>query len=508
MISMNRKYLALTLSLIIAAVYAQQATTPPAPVIPNAHENNALTLTSLDDPTASKPDDIPFDALQTFVDVFDAIKRNYVEKVDNKSLMEGAIRGMLTRLDPHSAYMNDEEYQAFQQETDGQYAGVGLVLDIKAGSIRVVSAIDGSPAAKAGIKSGDIISQVNGQTISDLSLPETSKLLDGEVGSNVILTIQRGDGVQQYNLTREIIQTNSVSSKMLTSNFAYLRITQFQDDTAEALSKEIESLRVKYSIDGAIIDLRSNPGGILESAVDTADLFLDKGNIVSIRGRDKDENSHTPDNDNLDTEVQETYDAQSGDLLAGKPIVILVNSGTASAAEILAGALQDNHRALIVGEPTFGKGSVQTVTPLYHGGAIKLTTARYYTPNGTSIQATGITPQVRLNALTVNQNPSTQIIETENSLPNHLPNPSLTASNGTSNSTSNTISEDNTTLAKQDFSLYEALNILTAMSILHPDDANTTPDKNTDDNKPTPTPAPKNIEKSDVQTEANDADKP
>lgn len=474
---MTRKFLFLILCFHFSNSFAQQQMVTPIPNIANSDDDNNLTLTSLDDPTTTKPDDIPFGALQTFVDVFDTIKRHYVEKVDNKNLMESAIRGMLTRLDPHSAYMNDDEYQAFQQETDGQYAGVGLVLDIKAGFIRVVSAIDGSPAAKAGIKSGDIITQVNGQTVSELSLPETDKLLDGDAGTTVTLTIQRGDGVQQYILTREIIQTNSVSSKMLTPNFAYLRITQFQDDTAEALSKEIESLRVKYTIDGAILDLRSNPGGILDSAVDTADFFLDKGNIVTIRGRD---NTSTASNKEDNNQIQDSFDAHTGDILEGKPIVILVNSGTASAAEILAGALQDNHRALIVGEQTFGKGSVQTVTPLYHGGAIKLTTARYYTPSGQSIQATGITPQVRLSPLNVDQN-TNMPSATENSFPNHLPNP-----NSTHPITNTSYQKENTDLAKKDFSLYEALNILTAMSILtHQENPSTTaPDNKEKDDEP------------------------
>lgn len=435
----------LTALILLSLTVRAQQQTPPIPTLPDFN----LTLTSLNDPAAAKPDDIPFEALQTFVDVFDAVKRSYIEPVDNRTLIEGAIRGMLTRLDPHSAYMNDDEYRAFEQQTDGQYAGIGLVLDIKAGSISVVSAIDGSPAAKAGIQSGDIITQVNGQNIADLSLPETDKLLDGEEGSTVTLTIQRDGVLNQVTLTREIIQTNSVSSKMLTPDFAYLRITQFQDDTAEALTKEIQSLRVKYPINGAIIDLRGNPGGILQAAADTADLFLDNGNIVTIRGRGTD----GPDN------IQESFDAQKGDLLNGKPIVVLVDSGTASAAEILAGALQDNRRALIVGQTTFGKGSVQTVTPLYHGGAIKLTTARYYTPNGNSIQATGITPQVILSPLSVDK--KTAITNSEASLPNHLTNPN------TASAAPAAPAADSSSLAETDFPLYEALNILTAMQILN-----------------------------------------
>lgn len=452
-----------TMSIAFAQAIAATNSNASAPPVPQPQLspplNNNLVLTSLDDDnTVAKPDDIPFDALNTFVDVFDAIKRNYVEVVDNRSLMESAIRGMLTRLDPHSSYMNNEEYQAFLQESEGQYAGIGVVLDIKAGSIRIVSAIEGSPAAKAGIQSGDIITQVNGQNVSDLNLSETTKLLDGEVGTTVNLTIMRNEALQQLTLTRDIIQTNSVSSKMLAPDYAYLRITQFQDDTADALTKEIESLRVKYQIKGVVLDLRDNPGGILEAAIETTDLFLDEGEIVSIRGRNE--------------QIIDSYEAEKGDILNGAPIVVMVNSGTASAAEILAGALQDKKRALIVGQTTFGKGSVQTVSPLFHGGAIKLTTARYYTPSGNSIQATGITPQVQLSPLNVDK--IKQIPQaTEASLPNHLPNPTANKTPPTVVNNALTNNPDESSLAEQDFPLYEALNILTAIAILNPTEKST-----------------------------------
>lgn len=424
------------------AAFAQTTSAPTA-------LSNPLELTSLNEENgAEKPDDIPFDILQTFVDVFDVIKNSYVDQVDNRVIIEGAIRGMLTRLDPHSAYMNDAEYQTFTQNTEGEYAGLGMVLDIKAGSASVISAIDGSPAAKAGITTGDIISQVDGKIIAELNLYEIDALLSGDVGTTVNLTIVRGDTVQQLNLTRELVHANSISSKMLNPDYAYVRITQFQEDTAEALAKEIQALRIRFRIKGMILDLRDNPGGIFQSAIDSADLFLSQGKIVGIRGRD--------------FEQEEEISATTGDILNALPIIVIVNGGTASAAEILAGALQDNQRALIIGQQTFGKGTVQSVARLYHGGAVKLTTARYYTPSGNSIQASGITPQVVLSPLSVNQQ-RLNLNESERNLPNHLTPPSSTTL-----SLATTQNNANNTLAEQDFALYEALNILTAMSIFQP----------------------------------------
>ena len=433
------RILPLAAILLTITTFAQNA---PAAANPPKNDNAVdLTLTSLD---SGKPDDdIPFEALKTFVDVFDTVKGNYIETISNEALMEKAIRGMLVRLDPHSVYMNDKEYQDFEQQSDGQYAGIGVVLDIKAGSMRVVSAIEGSPAARAGIQSGDIIAQVNGQNVADLTLNETAKLMNGEAGTEVKIIVQRGDSIVEYSLLREIIATSSVSSRILNDEYAYLRISQFQDDTTEALEKEVAALRVKHTLRGAIIDLRNNPGGYLDSAVATADLFLNNGPILYVRGRDPDQ--------------EEQYLASDGDILAGLPIVVLVDEGSASGSEIVAGALQDQRRAVIVGQPTFGKGSVQTVIPLYHGGAVKLTTAHYYTPSGKSIQAQGITPQVVLTPLRVQQAENEGISERESSLPNHLVNPAGQSPAQTA---------QNPDLAKQDFALYEALNVLKTMAIL------------------------------------------
>ena len=429
------KTLSLPLVLAILLPFSANAQQNDAPVI------SEISLTSLgEDAAPGRSNDIPFDALKTFVDVFDAIKKNYVNEVSNQTLMEYAIRGMLARLDPHSAYMNNEEFEAFKQESEGEFAGIGVVLDIKAGSISVVSAIEGSPAARAGILSGDIILQINGQNVADLTLTEIDKLLDGDNGSTVTLAVQRGETIFQHSLTREIIHTNSVSSTLLSPGYVSINISQFQEDTADMLAREIESLKVKYELAGVIIDLRGNPGGYLDSAVASADLFLDNGLIVSARGREEAAN--------------EEFHADPGDVLAGITMVVLVDEGSASGSEIMAGALKDNRRALIVGQTTFGKGSVQTVTPLYYGGAVKMTTARYFTPNGTSIQGKGIVPDVTLSPLSVRVNEPTAQMREAN-LPNRLDSEAAAKPAGNDNK-----------LAEQDFGLYEALNILKAISLL------------------------------------------
>lgn len=425
----------LLVSMASGLTFAQQNT-------PGQPATTEISLISLgEDTPPPRNNDIPFEALKTFVDVFDAIKKNYVNEVSNQTLMEHAIRGMLARLDPHSAYMNADEFEAFKQESDGEFAGIGVVLDIKAGSISVVSAIEGSPAARAGIMTGDIILQINGQNVADLTLMETDKLLDGEVGSSISLAVQRDDNVVQHTLIREIVHANSVSATVLAPGYISIKISQFQEDTAEMLAREIESLKVKYELAGIILDLRGNPGGYFDSAVDSTDLFLDSGLIVSARGRDE--------------SITEEFHATAGDALAGITLLVLVDEGSASGSEIMAGALQDNRRALVVGQPTFGKGSVQTITPLYYGGAVKMTTARYFTPKGHSIQSKGITPDVILSPLTVHARE--QLEQRESSYPNRLD-----AENGHKPAGPDT----QTRLAERDFSLYEALNILKAISIL------------------------------------------
>lgn len=438
--------------LAISALASLSAVPSSAQLLPpsSANENPSMdiTLTSLT-PTQSEPgnNDIPFDALRTFVDVFDTIKKNYVVPVSNQTIVEDAVRGMLGRLDPHSSFMDDEQYHDFEEQTDGDYAGIGVVLDIRDNSVRVVSAIANSPADKAGLQSGDIINQINGQTITGLNLSEINQLFDGEEGTTVQLLVQRDAQIFPVTLTREIIHTDSVNVKMLSPTIAYAAISQFQEDTADNLSKALQALLIKFPVHGVLLDLRNNPGGLFDSAVDSADLFLNSGKIVSVHARNPDDN--------------ESYTANPGDILQHLPMVVLVNNGTASAAEILTAALQDNHRAIVVGQQTFGKGSVQTVIPLYHGGAVKLTTARYYTPDGKSIQARGITPQVILPDIQL-QNADDEDNDdntTEANLNNHLANPD-------SSKTSAPATPDNELLATRDFTLYEALNVLKTMQIV------------------------------------------
>lgn len=438
--------------LAISALASLSAVPGSAQLLPpsSANENPSMdiTLTSLT-PTQSEPgnNDIPFDALRTFVDVFDTIKKNYVVPVSNQTIVEDAVRGMLGRLDPHSSFMDDEQYHDFEEQTDGDYAGIGVVLDIRDNSVRVVSAIANSPADKAGLQSGDIINQINGQTITGLNLSEINQLFDGEEGTTVQLLVQRDAQIFPVTLTREIIHTDSVNVKMLSPTIAYAAISQFQEDTADNLSKALQALLIKFPVHGVLLDLRNNPGGLFDSAVDSADLFLNSGKIVSVHARNPDDN--------------ESYTANPGDILQHLPMVVLVNNGTASAAEILTAALQDNHRAIVVGQQTFGKGSVQTVIPLYHGGAVKLTTARYYTPDGKSIQARGITPQVILPDIQL-QNADDEDNDdntTEANLNNHLANPD-------SSKTSAPATPDNELLATRDFTLYEALNVLKTMQIV------------------------------------------
>lgn len=424
---MKPRHLLLLALLAHKALYAQQD---------RPHISPKINLTSIDEP---KNDAVPHEALKTFVDVFDAVKTHYIEEVNNQQLIERAIRGMLVRLDPHSAYLNPEELENFERQTSGQYVGVGLVLDIKAGAVQIVSSIEGTPAARAGLQSGDIINQINGQNITDLNLEETSQLLMGTVGSEVKLIIQRGETISEHLLVRELIQSNSVSSRMLTDQFAYLRISQFQDDTAEKLRKEVEAMRIKHHITGWIIDLRQNPGGYLESALAVSDLFLEQGIIVSMRGRNPEDNAE--------------HEASTGDFFKGEKLVVLVDAGTASAAEIFAAAMKDHKRGIVIGQTTFGKGSVQTLLSLNNGGAVKLTTSRYYSPNGDAIQGQGVTPHIILNPLSVKALQQSGENQRESALPNYLP----------SGSDSVTLPPNTTPkpmLAEQDFALYEALNIL------------------------------------------------
>jgi carboxyl-terminal processing protease len=324
--------------------------------------------------------------LDLFGDVFEQVRMKYVDKVDDAELMEAAIDGMLTSLDPHSSYLNPEEYSDMEVSTSGEFGGLGIEVQSEDGLIRVVSPIDDTPASRAGIIAGDLISHINGESIMDLSMNEAIDLMRGPEGSEITITVLR-DTQKPFDVTlkRAIIAIESVRWREI-DDIGYVRIAQFSKKTDKGIHKAMASLNKSLGKDmaGIILDLRSNPGGLLDQAVAVTDAFLERGEIVSTSGRK--------------TRDSQRYNASSRDLSDGRPIVILINGGSASAAEIVAGALQDHRRATLIGTKSFGKGSVQTVIPLNNGrdGALRLTTAKYYTPSGRSIHNTGIEPDIKV----------------------------------------------------------------------------------------------------------------
>ncbi|PYF11867.1 carboxyl-terminal processing protease [Rhodobacter viridis] len=332
----------------------------------------------------SKPASV-YQELDLFGDVFKRIRSDYVEQVDDKKLIEAAINGMLSSLDPHSSYMPADEYDDMKVQTRGSFGGLGIEVTMENGAVKVVSPMDGTPAAAAGIQSGDFITHVNGESLMGLTLDDAVDKMRGPVGSEVTLKIVREGKTEPFDvaLTRDTIKLTAVKGR-LEANTAVLRITTFNDQTfpnlQESLKKVADEAGGIDKLNGVVIDLRNNPGGLLTQAIAVSDAFLDKGEIVSTRGRK--------------SEDSERFNATPGDLVNGKPIVVLINGGSASASEIVTGALQDHHRAIVVGTKSFGKGSVQTVIPVQNEGAMRLTTSRYYTPSGRSIQALGIAPDI------------------------------------------------------------------------------------------------------------------
>lgn len=331
------------------------------------------------------PELLPNDA-RVLAEILDRVKRDYIEPVSDRQLMENAVRGMLAELDPHSQYLDPREYNEIRITTSGTFTGVGLEVRTDDGQIMVVSPIEGTPAEKAGIRSGDRILAIDGQPVQSRNISQTISRMRGPAGSRVQLTVARDgqSGPVVYDLRRSAVEVHSVRSRLLDPGYGYARITQFTDTTAKDLRRAVIELnrQTPDGLKGLVLDLRDNPGGVLDAAVQVADLFLDKGVIVTASGR-------TPD-------ATFRHEAVPGDLLAGAPLVVLVNGGSASASEIVAGALKEHHRATIAGTRTFGKGSVQTVLPLSEGRAIKLTTSRYFTPSGASIQGLGIEPDIDL----------------------------------------------------------------------------------------------------------------
>ena len=402
----SRLILALLIAFTGAPAFAQQSPPPQQP--PSEKEPaEEPAVASSDDPDAAEtaPSKVPLEEIRRYVAVFNAVKEAYVEPVEDKKLMHSAIRGLLLDLDPHSTYFDKDDAEAFDEQSSGAYDGIGVeLLQQPDNTLLVVSPIDDTPAAKAGIKAGDIIVAIDGKPISS---KDGMAPLRGEPGSKITLSILREGKPKPFdvNLTRETIRVASVRSRMLEPGYGYVRISAFQADTAASFQAQIDKLQANGKLRGLVLDLRSNPGGLLLAAVQVADDLLDKGNIVSTRGRISISDSK--------------FDATPGDRLNGAPMVVLVDAGSASAAEVLAGALRDNKRARVIGSRTFGKGSVQTVLPLDNGDSVKLTTARYYTPSGKSIQASGIVPDVVLHPDGVDQ-PATIIDYSEAVLPGHL----------------------------------------------------------------------------------------
>ncbi len=403
---------------------------------------------------------LPLKELRTFTDVFATIKTHYVEDVDDKTLLDNAVRGMLTGLDPHSAYLDPDAFKELQVGTSGEFGGLGIEVGMEDGFVKVIAPIDDTPAQKAGIQAGDLIIRLDDTPVKGLSLRDAVDIMRGKPGTKIVLTVVREGMDKPFKVTivRAVIKVKSVRQRSLEKGFGYVRISQFQSHSGEALAESIAALKKENGghLKGLVLDLRNNPGGVLDAAVKVADSFIEDGLIVYTQGRRP--------------ESRVEFRATPTDLLEGRPMVVLVNVGSASASEIVAGALQDHHRALIVGSKTFGKGSVQTVLPLRGGSAIKLTTARYYTPSGRSIQAEGIVPDVPLAEVSVAaaQSPEFKPV-TESDLSGHLVNESDGAQGAQDQGASEESADEISSLASEDYQLYEALNILRGISILQKD---------------------------------------
>jgi carboxyl-terminal processing protease len=383
--------------------------------------------------------------IRAFTRAFEIIKQAYVAPVGNHQLMQSAIHGMLAGLDPHSAFLDKSELKSLTDDTSGAYSGLGIEVAQVNHHLVIIAPLDGGPAKRAGILPGDIIAAVNGVPVQPDAIDSAVKQLRGPIGSKITLSIVHPDATKPVKiaLVRQRIKVSSVTARMLQPGFAYVRISEFQEDTADELTRKLEALQKDHGpLHGVVLDLRSNPGGLLTSAVGVADDFLDSGIIVTTHGRL--------------SQSDLKFSATPGDLLNGAPMVVLVDNGTASAAEIVTGALKDNHRALIMGRRTFGKGSVQTILPLGNGDALKLTTARYYTPNGTSIQVAGISPDIVLGNVKVSADtgPALMDDEHESDLPNHL-----------AGSEAATTDAEAGQLAEQDYALSEALHVLKGLAL-------------------------------------------
>ena len=394
---------------------------------------------------------IPLDEIRVFTEIFSKIKSDYVENLDDKVLLENAIHGMLQGLDPHSTYLNKEAYKELQEGTSGEFGGLGIEVGYEDGFVKVISPIDDTPAQRAGIKAGDLIIRLDGKSVKGISLMEAVKMMRGKPGSEIELTILREGEEKPFNINiiRDVITIINVKAKIIEPGFGYVRISNFQIHTVEDLRKSLKNLEDENNntLRGLVLDLRNNPGGLLNAAVGVSDLFLNNGLIVYTEGRIKDSKLK--------------FNAKPNELVKNIPIIVLVNGGSASASEIVAGALQDHKRAIIMGEKTFGKGSVQTILPMDDETALKLTTARYYTPSGRSIQASGIEPDMTVRNIQFNVKDNSSMgsgLIKEADLSGHL-------DSETPENNSEKENNSNSSLIETDYQLYEALNVLRGLSI-------------------------------------------
>ncbi len=430
--------LALAIALALGAPLLQAATdvetTPPA-----------------SSPVTAGKAPLPLDELRTFAEVLDRIKAAYVEPVDDKTLLENAIKGMLSNLDPHSAYLGPEDFAELQESTSGEFGGLGIEVGLEDGFVKVVSPIDDTPASKAGIQPGDLIVKINGEPTKGLSMMEAVDKMRGKAGEKINLTLVR-DGGDPFDvqLTRAVIKVKSVKSQTLEPGYGYLRITQFQVNSGDEVGKALAKLKKDNGgkkLRGLVLDLRNNPGGVLQAAVEVADHFLTKGLIVYTKGRI------------ANSELR--FSADPADASEAVPLVVLINGGSASASEIVAGALQDQKRGILMGTNSFGKGSVQTVLPLSNDRALKITTALYYTPNGRSIQAQGIIPDIEVARAKITREDDGESYK-EADLAGHLGN-----GNGGKDRTSSELKAQSgkANLQDQDFQLSQALSLLKGLNV-------------------------------------------
>ncbi len=408
--------------------------------------------------TANSP--LPLEDLRAFTEVFGKVKTDYVETVEDKDLLESAIKGMLSGLDPHSTYLNSDEFKEMRIGTDGKFGGLGIEVSMENGFVKVIAPIDDTPAQRAGIKAGDIIVRLDDTPVKGMTLNEAVKIMRGEPGTDILLTVVREgeEGPLKITITRDIIRIKSVRGRTLEPGYGYIRISQFQSGTGTSMRKKLSELKKENGgeLKGLVLDLRNNPGGVLNASVSVADAFVTKGKIVYTEGRVKDSLL--------------TFNASPNDLLKDAPIVVLVNGGSASASEIVAGALQDHHRAIIMGTKTFGKGSVQTIMPMNNGAALKITTARYYTPSGRSIQAEGIEPDIKVEQLQISDNGDEPVARLrEADLRDHLENGNGKKSDKATKDEKASKKEgesDEKDKLKNDYQLNEALNLLKGVNIV------------------------------------------